>query len=42
MTVQTPTDPTPSIAPATAIGRVHLTVADLERSRRVLRASCSD
>jgi catechol 2,3-dioxygenase len=33
MTVQTPTDPTPSIAPATAIGRVHLTVSDLERSR---------
>jgi catechol 2,3-dioxygenase len=33
MTVQTPTDPTPSIAPATAIGRVHLTVSELERSR---------
>ena len=33
MTVQTPTDPNPSIAPATAIGRVHLTVSDLERSR---------
>jgi catechol 2,3-dioxygenase len=33
MTVQTPSDPTPSIAPATAIGRVHLTVSDLERSR---------
>ena len=33
MTVQTPTDPTPSIAPATAIGRVHLTVSDLARSR---------
>ncbi|HEY5262230.1 MAG TPA: VOC family protein [Solirubrobacteraceae bacterium] len=34
MTVQTPTDPSPSIAPGAAIGRVHLTVADLERSRK--------
>jgi catechol 2,3-dioxygenase len=33
MTVQTQSDPTPSIAPATAIGRVHLTVSNLERSR---------
>ena len=33
MTVETPSDPTSSIAPATAIGRVHLTVSDLARSR---------
>jgi catechol 2,3-dioxygenase len=33
MTVQTRSDPTPSIAPATAIGRVHLAVSDLARSR---------
>jgi catechol 2,3-dioxygenase len=46
MTVQTPTDASPSIAPATAIGRVHLTVSDLGYSRafyeRLLGLSASE